>query len=840
MRALRPASLQSLRTTLGPKLSEASRPFADLASKNCHSWRGLVSEAKALRKRVARQHKHDETCEMAGDVEEWAASSSVAYTPPSVRPAPPFLACPSWARFIAFLKEMGQCRPANLITSLCSPSHCVKEVTEFLKLLSVYAKASAASVPEASWLVDLHRARGHLQPLTGSALEQAAEKWLCTPHEHTPALSYDWTLVCYVRGMDWLQNTFSGRSALQMNEFNDRFWNSRPWGTAGASDRYPYKIGVDSSGRMIKAPKTKNMLALYTSRGELDAKIFLPRPEIIVVGPKYDEFGKARHILRGDDATYLRHSYLDDVLYSKLTPCLESRRSPVTSSPNDWRQTLRYAGRGVDERSLNVLFDHSGFDEHQSIALVRSFMLGVISHAAQNVSDSPCQAVAAAAYASAVMPAVISSPTNPNIGAHLGGLPSGWRWTALLDTILNLSLTMSAWEVVQPGFSPRLALFMGDDSLVQVNPQHFGASMRVAGLINMLGYELSTLKNYASTETADFLGFTIMGERRITGAPSRMAVSITSRHNVPESPGSRLDVAFARIWTWCVFAIRSNRLGSVRPEWSMVVRDIWRATRLDALDVLSVMETSRSEGGLGIKDLSHLFAGVPLHVAKSVEVKPPDDASVPRLNPVRPLALAGLGSRDLSVIMGAFYSSLGVLKAPSSRPPAIAFRAAVKAHYHNHEFYPNGKLISVPPCRWEKSFPEAIATTVWLHATRKRSEFERVYSSWLTADSWEVYRWLRNRRHSWAVLRRWLCNRMPVTKRFNTRSDELDLLAPDSSTPDQARAFLSGDKLNTATWQRQLDRINLGHKEIYDHRGAFIRFFIKKDEWVGDMLTLKI
>ncbi|QJD26156.1 polymerase [Schistocephalus solidus toti-like virus 1] len=827
---------------LQPQVDVLSNQFSDLASKNCHTWEGFKKRGEQLKRRIHRKHlatDHSSACCSSGSSVEWAEKSSTAYVPPGARSAPPFLLCATWGRYVALLRQMGMQHVADWLTTTCRSTDCLKETTEFLKLLSVYAKASAPDVLEASWLVDLHRARGHVDPLSGDDLVAAAEHWLCSPHEHTPSVSFYWSCLCYVKGLDWLQSTFGARSQLNIEEYEHNFWEARPWGTSGASDRYDVKIGVQD-GRVVKAPKTKNMLALYTTRSQLEAKVFCPRREIIMVGPKTDEFGKARHILRGDDATYLRHSYLDDILYSKLTPGEESRRSPVTCSPNDWRHSLRYAGRGVDDRKLNILFDHSGFDEHQSIVLVRGFLLAVIEMAARHLPLS-VRRMADTAHASAILPALVGCPSKPHIGDHLGGLPSGWRWTALLDTVLNYSLTMTAWDVVLPGAVPRAALFMGDDSLVQVDRCHFGSSTRVAALINSLGYELSTLKNYASTVTADFLGYTLLGERNITGAPSRIAISIISRHNVPNSQQSKLDLAFTRVWTWMLFSKRATRIGGPPPTWAMLTRDIDRATGLSATSVVSVMQTPRHLGGLGMNGITPLFSDAPPITFAEPIIRERERTDDRPLNPVIPPSLSDLEHRGLVAILDEFYGDMGVIKTSYDRSTAaISFTPARSKPLRRYNFFPGGKHYSMPPCRWVRVLPEAISTSVKLYFSRKRRDFERDGFCWLDEASRANYKWLLNRGHSWAVVRRWICNRPLVAKRFSTLQDELELTTPVSSTPEQALAFLTGTGLNTATWQELLDRVRLGKRDLLDGRGSFARYFVKKDEWIGDALKLRV
>nr|WNK88928.1 RNA-dependent RNA polymerase [Molussus totiviridae 1] len=571
----------------------------------CSTWDEIRRRFVKLLADELRNHECDDSHYTCESYPEWAPIVSTAFDPmPGHMPRKPFLGSPAWTRNLNFLCSLGLSHVADVLENVIPPSTCEKVAGNALKKLAVIAKASSARVPEANWLVDINRWRGHMIPLSGSELFSAAAKWLCTPHEQLLDYSLNWLIVNYATGAQWFENVFAPEPfPAHFVQYAEVFWTARPWGTTGASDKYNI-VAAERNGKPLLATKTKNNLALYTDTNALLSRTVAPHREVILVGPKFDEYGKARHILRGDDVTYLQHSYADGILYANLSLGVDSRRSPITSSPNDWRLVLRQIGAGVDKRYLNVLFDHSGFDEHQSVFLVRSFLLYLLEVARRKYVPS-ADPLLFEAKVSATLSSAIEVPGGVFVGRHVGGLPSGWRWTALMDTVLNVACTMSAWQIIAPTVRLHNAVMLGDDSLVQVSRQFTPSALHVAAFLTHLGYELNPTKNYMSYECGDFLGYSFYGANRIFGAPSRLMTSLTCRHNTRENPGGAYTVALARIWLWALFKKRAQRSGmSLPPMDRWIRRDVYGATRLDADSLMAALETPKSKGGVGIMGIA--------------------------------------------------------------------------------------------------------------------------------------------------------------------------------------------------------------------------------------------
>lgn len=792
-----------------PMLENAVPSFSALRDR----WFGILREE-------LQSHDDSHPSITCGQYAEWAPKSSTAFTPlgPPVRK--PFLLSPAWARNLNLVDSMGLKNVSALFDGL-SPDLCEKCVGNALKRLAVIAKASSADVLEASWLVDINRWRGHMPPLSGKQLFDAASKWLCTPHEQVDQFAFPWLVLNFSRGASWLASVFR-QDTPDLTYYVDHFWSARPWGTTGASDRHNIVIAFES-GKPVLADKTKNMIALYSTTKQLVDKLLAPHRETILVGPKFNEYGKSRHILRGDDTTYLAHSLADGILFSAIRVGPNARMTPLTSSPNDWRLVMRLIGKGVDQRYLNVLFDHSGFDEHQSVFLVRSF-LTLLLESARNRNVPQTQSYLYYARYNATLSSRIEVPGGLFVGRHVGGLPSGWRWTALLDTILNIACTMSAWRLVAPIAHHHIAVMLGDDSLVQVDAASTPDALSVASMLTKLGYDLNPTKNYMSRKCGDFLGYSFYGSNRIFGAPSRLMVSITCRHNTREPTGGQLAVAFSRLWLWALFRKRAERSGITIPvefpTW--VVRDCMGASGLDGYSSLRCMDTPKSLGGVGIVGVARYLGVAPMPTSVHRVADAEFDSERVRIPPT----LSWLPGDLSRACVAQYLQSTGFISMTAA--PRFQFRTAV-SHAHNLPHILNGHL-TMKRCVWADWVPATIQPTLIDIITRRRDQFQTKYFDLLAGNMQATYRWMLNRGHSWAVMRAWLTDRLPYHSKFVFDGDELDLISPARTTADLALSALSARHMNMSTWQLWVESFAPTERTLFDSNWVSGRYMPKPDE----------
>nr|WNK88912.1 RNA-dependent RNA polymerase [Molussus totiviridae 1] len=260
----------------------------------CSTWDEIRRRFVRLLSDELRNHECDESHYTCESYPEWAPIVSTAFDPmPGHAPRKPFLGSPAWTRNLNFLCSLGLSHVADVLENVIPPSTCEKVAGNALKKLAVIAKASSARVPEANWLVDINRWRGHMIPLSGSELFSAAAKWLCTPHEQLLDYSLNWLIVNYATGAQWFENVFAPEPyPAHFVQYAEVFWTARPWGTTGASDKYNI-VAAERNGKPLLATKTKNNLALYTDTNTLLSRTVAPHREVILVGPKFDEYGKA-------------------------------------------------------------------------------------------------------------------------------------------------------------------------------------------------------------------------------------------------------------------------------------------------------------------------------------------------------------------------------------------------------------------------------------------------------------------------------------------------------------------------------------------------------------------
>ncbi len=788
------------------KISEAyvqqsAQKFWALEQNSCGSWLQFQRAAKKLAKKLVQDHANCQHVK-ARDVQEFVAEQSTRYCPIGPRYRPPFLGSLCWARCCNLAVAVGWQNVVTFLETTLPDNVCTEAASDWLKYMAAMAKASVGQFPEAGCLIDLNRWRGHCAPMSGDELLRAGREWLCEEHSPTAIGSYEWSCLCFAKiGHIVASNISPCGPAIDIT--HDIIYQ-RTWGTAGSSDRYDRNIYV--RGRLTKLLKTKNSMALSLTVAEISEAIGKVCRERISVCPKADELGKARHILRSGDAKYLLDSYIDFQLLRRPRRWVTEPTSPIFLGQDQWYYHSRAAGQRVAAGDLSVQFDHSKFDEHQSYTMVKSVSALLVDLVSRGPSPTSDPLVVQCAYESLALSAIVYCCDGQFVGKHRGGMPSGWKWTALGDTLLNMAMTIVAWELWAPGVPLKWASMQGDDSLVFVDPKFRGCVFQVAAGLEFIGYELNPAKNYISTTVADFIGHSYLGPNNIGGAASRSLSTIVVRHPFTREFLAPHELVVGMIWNWAMLLKRMERVGKTADVWNMVRKDVWGASRLSADDVLAHMVSPKSLGGLGMVGLDLLF-GHKVDVGKTMILLPaPQEPKVDNVSlPVgvaevvltRPLVFAAFQVYLRSIHM--LQTAKREVKFVISLPPKYAYVSG----YH--------KAFSIMPfAEWKRFAPGPIQPYLQNELTRDKGcllnpEFLELVSPATAA----IAKNLINRKATWAVVKSWLTNRIPVRRRFVFTEDELAMSNPETSNRRDAMCFLHARNLTMNRWREMVESLPL-------------------------------
>nr|USL98313.1 RNA-dependent RNA polymerase [Phytophthora castaneae RNA virus 3] len=253
---------------------------------------------------------------------------------------------------------------------------------------------------------------------------------------------------------------------------------------------------------------------LRMSDEELKEAAFLACPAQVSPFRKIDEPVKTRAVYAYDTRSYLRCSYVSDLMgdyntYGIWTPlgCSNMARA---------EQRLAILGR-LGRGSRAVSLDQSAFDLNQPKWAVKLAMEEVFAHVARfcapEVRDEVVRLgeVECASFEDAVVPGVC---------AWKRGVPSGHKWTALIDSLLNRAESLLAAR--ERGVSVRYGLWQGDDAVLFESGT---PRMSWAEAYALLGLEVNSKKTWVDPDSCEFLHEFYSG-KTISAFPARSYRSV--------------------------------------------------------------------------------------------------------------------------------------------------------------------------------------------------------------------------------------------------------------------------------------------------------------------------
>ncbi|QBL75907.1 putative non-structural polyprotein [Solenopsis midden virus] len=179
----------------------------------------------------------------------------------------------------------------------------------------------------------------------------------------------------------------------------------------------------------------------------------------------------------------------------------------------------------------------------------------------------------------------------------LNGLPSGWRWTALLDTFLNVCSFRVIKRIVEGRINRRFAIrgfhAQGDDVIFAVT--NVQEAQYIIDTYRKIGYEVHPMKTYISKTRSEFLrrSYENIG---VTGYTARTLLSIRFRNPILELPINKGVRLYSRLTLWHLCYLR----GCDANRCSQAYLSDARQMRIETSDAASYALTPSSVGGGGL------------------------------------------------------------------------------------------------------------------------------------------------------------------------------------------------------------------------------------------------
>jgi len=367
-------------------------------------------------------------------------------------------------------------------------------------------------------------------------------------------------------------------------------WLADPmyWARSGSSDGR--RLHVWNGKKMKKAPKSKWATAAASDLAYLRGLYFSPAKQSGSALQKR-ELGKVRAVMTGDLGNYLRMSRVSYWLEHLLAG---DRCSTLFMNSAQQMGMWEHCMRELEWRWL-IPLDESRYDHQITWGMLDAadaWLAQVIrEHASEQWRDELLGTLAL--IHDSLRGGIV------RVGQHsvaiTKGVLSGWRWTALYDTLLNVAKVrgFTALLARYAGYSPpTFAVSQGDDVLFSATGARDAAALW--SLYDSFGFIVNPSKFFVEAGRGEYLRQIITVDS-IRGYPGRAIGSLVFANPVVEATRGP-DKLRSTLNQWLQLFLRLGR----RPMWRLIVTDLAKATGVCEQDVCDWLRTPAHAGGAGV------------------------------------------------------------------------------------------------------------------------------------------------------------------------------------------------------------------------------------------------
>jgi hypothetical protein len=378
------------------------------------------------------------------------------------------------------------------------------------------------------------------------------------------------------------------------------FITDKKWNRGKASDTRP--LSVLYKGKITKTRKTKSSTSFELSNEEVYNMLTTFSPQNLVIRIKPDG-GKSRNIAVGDMPNYLKMDFLSDLIENGFKGTTWSPLFMGQKKQSEmWSNMIK---ESQDDTLVKIPIDQSKFDHQPSRKMIR-----IVFEEIQRVCHEKGTAEQAQ-VSDVLINGMLSDKSVVKIDdimiQYRKGVASGWRWTALIDTLIN----KAEFDVVIAEVERRIgrpikiisSQFQGDDVRCSLREPKWVASL-ILSIYKELGFEVNPDKTLIVTDRDEFLRYTI-DNNVLIGYPARLTLGLTSRKPNSDAPLTKYD----RIHNMIINHIRAICRGWDMPR---VVDCLLRNMRVwfmdDSMDtIISFILTPSSLGGFGLSSYDNMY-----------------------------------------------------------------------------------------------------------------------------------------------------------------------------------------------------------------------------------------
>lgn len=419
-----------------------------------------------------------------------------------------------------------------------------------MKVMSEYAKKKGDDL-DTGWrmLVDLHRLNDFREPPEAKEFVQDIKSWVSDKKTHTwNGDEEEW----YRRYRTSCRRVIrrSGVTPDVKWDVDSFLMNGDVWSTNGSGFEPEYgKVYVEneSKGRTMPVHKNKWAVMWNTSKYKLKKLMFKKRKQVCKAVMK-SEPGKVRAVISSDLSLYLKMAYLSTVIDSMFR-----RRTDTTLYMNkDERNNLwqKMAKNGHWRMPL----DQSEFDRNATMRQVKITIEEIRDFVLDAYDDATVRELFDLVLYAIDGGYVIIDDEKILIE---NGLLSGWRWTAMLGTMINLTELDLACEWVSSNSNESVLLndfnAQGDDDWMDLMRYKDGVMLWLA--YSSFNLSVNPGKFFLSRTRDEYLRRVMDGDK-VTGYPARSIASLLFRNPLSERESVGAERIRQSFNKWKLFAER--------------------------------------------------------------------------------------------------------------------------------------------------------------------------------------------------------------------------------------------------------------------------------------------
>lgn len=482
------------------------------------------------------------------------------------------------------------------------------ELYELFSDLSVMAKKYQDLLfKEWRYYVDICNLKDYVVTLPPDEMEQQVRQWVESVPKHTIYGSEELFYFRFRQGVTHFMakcpNDLRNYHPLTIKEFCS---DPAYWARSGSSTGKRLDVLMDD-GTIKKARKQKWATALASTPEEIELQLLQKTKQFNEAFIKR-EVGKARPVIKGDDATYYKMSY--EYHFIEAISHGHPQTTLYMTIQQQFDMWLRMVLNSINVYLIKLPIDQKTFDRQiliKMLLIVYSIHRLFIETFAPDKNRSDLLKVnelITYAIDGGVVRVKLLIKSKDTLKMQLiivlitilSGLLSGWRGTADLGTKCNAAESYCADSIVTDITGVRdndeQSVYQGDD--VESLTTSFTTGILKLQAYQMMNFIVNPKKNFISDNCDEFLRLVTDG-KSIHGYPARAVTSLVWRNPVAREEIRGEERIREMVTSWIKLFTRQKNT-----NYNMMITDIANSNKTSKQVIMRYLNTPAAVGGLGL------------------------------------------------------------------------------------------------------------------------------------------------------------------------------------------------------------------------------------------------